>query len=375
LRQQAIPANPSVPSLMWQNLPAHWTKLIGVLAALIAYFAPTCRAQWEDQESGTKVRLRGLSVVNSRIAWASGAQGTVLRTIDGGQNWLPRIVPGSSELDFRDVHAISDTSAYLLSIGPGELSRIYKTTDAGATWNLSFKNKDPRGFLDAIAFWNDSSGLAQGDPVDGQFVVIFTDDAGKTWKSIDASGMPRALPGEGGFAASGTSLAIAGDQSAWFGTGGAASARVFRSTDRGKTWTVHGTPVQAGSPSSGIFSLAFRDPRHGVAVGGDHKQPERGGQIVARTIDGGLTWLSPKGEGPRGFRSSVAYVPNSRSPVLVAVGPSGSDVSTDDGDSWKPLGSQGFHAVSFGPAHAGWAVGEDGIIGRFNPRDFTPYRK
>jgi photosystem II stability/assembly factor-like uncharacterized protein len=358
---------------MSKALPVRWTLFLAFVVCVILGSRSTCLAQWLEQESGTKARLRGISAVNSRIAWASGAQGTVLRTIDGGQNWLPRIVPAGGELDFRDVHAVDENSSYLLSIGPGELSRIYKTTDAGATWSLSYVNKDPRGFLDAIAFWNDSSGLAQGDPVDGRFTILSTDDAGKTWKNLDASRMPRAQANEGAFAASGTCLAVQSDQNAWFATGGAATARVFRSTDRGRTWTAHETPVQAGSPSAGIFSLAFRDRLHGVAVGGDYKKPDKAGHIVARTGDGGLTWNLPGREGPRGFRSAVAYIPNSRSPVLVAVGPSGSDVSTDDGDSWKPLGTQGFHALSFGPAHAGWAVGEEGIIGRFNPRDFTRY--
>jgi photosystem II stability/assembly factor-like uncharacterized protein len=351
---------------MPEALPTRWTKLIPVLVVVIGSLAPTCRAQWEDQESGTKARLRGISAVNSRIAWASGAQGTVLRTIDGGQNWLPSIVPGAGDLDFRDIHAINDNSAYLLSIGPGQLSRIYKTTSAGVSWEFSYMNKDPRGFLDAIAFWNEASGLAQGDPVDGRFTILSTIDAGKTWKSIDASGMPRALASEGAFAASGTCLVVQDDQNAWFGTGGAAVARVFRSTDRGKTWIAHETPVQAASVSAGIFSLAFRDPRHGIAVGGDYKRPERAEHIVARTADGGLTWFAPKGDGPRGFRSAASYIPGARSPTIVAVGPTGADISTDDGESWRPLGTQGFHALCCSGSRAGLAVGESGVIGKLD---------
>ena len=198
--------------------------------------------------------------------------------------------PTPSGLDFRDIQGFNDRVATLLSIGPGELSRIYRTADGGASWALQHTNRDPKGFLDAIAFWDADHGLALGDPVDGRFVILTTDDGGRTWSRIADAGMPEALPGEGAFAASGTCLVTQGHSNAWFGTGGGASARVFRSTDRGRTWTVASTPVRAGSPSSGIFSLAFRDADHGVAVGGDYKSLADKTANLALTDDGGRTW-------------------------------------------------------------------------------------
>jgi photosystem II stability/assembly factor-like uncharacterized protein len=176
--------------------------------------------------------------------------------------------------------------------------------------------------------------------------------------------MPPSLPGEGAFAASGTCLSTFGPGHAWFGTGGSKVARVFRSTDGGLTWSAAETPVRASGPSSGIFSVAFRDPEHGVAVGGDYKAPGQPGSWLARTSDGGLTWILVA-RGPRGYRSAVAYVPGAPTPTLVAVGPTGSDLSTDDGATWSPLGGDGFHALSLtGPVDAGWAVGDNGRIAR-----------
>lgn len=128
-------------------------------------------AQWTVQVSGTKARLRGLCVVSGEVAWASGTGGAFLRTIDGGKTWRAGTVPGASSLDFRDVHADGDKTALMLSIGPGEQSRIFKTADGGATWTIIYVNRDPKGFLDAIAFWDRDHGLAFGDPVDGRFVV------------------------------------------------------------------------------------------------------------------------------------------------------------------------------------------------------------
>jgi photosystem II stability/assembly factor-like uncharacterized protein len=322
--------------------------------------------RWVPHQSGTKARLRGLAVVNAKVVWASGAMGTFVRTSDGGTTWKTATVPGAADLDFRDVHAVDDRKANLLSIGEGEKSRIYQTADGGSTWTVRFLNREPEGFLDALAFWDANHGIAMGDPVDGRFTILKTDDGGITWKNPPSDKMPLAMKGEGAFAASGTCLVVAGDRNVWFGTGGAGVSRVFRSEDRGQSWTVHTTPIRADNPSSGIFSLAFRDQNEGVAVGGDYKRPEQTGPIVARTSDGGRTWTLPKGASPRGYRSAVAYVPAAAEATLVAVGPTGSDLSTNGGESWLPLGKMGFHTVGFAAqTDRGWAAGEDGLVARF----------
>ncbi len=336
--------------------------LAAIVLTLLTVAEP-CPAQWVAQESGTKARLRGVSVVGPEVAWASGAGGTVLMTLDGGKTWKPRPVPDASGLDFRDVVAIDARTAYLLAIGEGEKSRIFKTKDGGTSWTLQLTNRDPKGFLDALAFWDADHGLALGDPVDGRFTIVTTDDGGKTWVKSGIEGMPPALPREGAFAASGTCLITQGHHNAFFATGGANVARVFRSRDRGRTWTASETPIRAGSATSGIFSLAFRDADHGVIVGGSYDRPDLGGRIVATSDDGGTTWKSSEGPNPQGFRSAVAYL--DRPNRLVTVGPSGSDLSNDGGKSWKPLGPLGFHAVNFAGPDAGWAVGEEGRIARF----------
>ncbi len=339
--------------------------LLGTLLLLLLVSVPSSRAQWVQQVSSTESRLRGVSAVSDRVCWAAGARGTVLRTTDGGATWQKRTVPGAGKLDFRDVHAFDERTAYILSIGAGELSRIDKTTDGGATWAASFRNNDPRCFLDAIAFWDEAHGIAQGDPVDGRFLILTTDDGGMSWHPDPAQGLPLALDGEGAFAASGTCLVVQGDRNAWFCTGGAKTARVFRSSDRGKSWSASDTPITAGSSSTSLFSLAFRDASHGVAVGGDYKHPEQGGRILARTGDGGRTWSLPRGPGPSAFRSAAVYVPGTSAPTLIAVGPSGADLSNDDGETWEPLRGPGFHAVGCAGRDAGWAVGDGGRIARY----------
>lgn len=278
------------------------------------------------------------------------------------------MVPGAELLDFRDVEAFDERTAYLLSIGSGDRSRIYKTTNGGESWMLQFKNLDLRAFFDAIAFWDDRSGFVVGDPVDGRLVIVRTFDGGETWIDIPRANMPPALPGEAPFAASGTCATAVGRAHAFVATGGGSQARVFRSADRGFTWSVATTPVAVGV-SSGIFSVAFRDERQGIAVGGDYLKDSESGDNLAVTTDGGRTWERVESMRARGFRSAVAYAPGSARQVVVTVGPSGADVSSDGGRTWTPLDLTGCHAVSLASgADAAWAVGEGGRIARLAGR-------
>lgn len=317
--------------------------------------------QWTAVPTGVTARLRGLSAVSDRVIWASGANGTIIRTRDGGSSWQPLAVPDAQTLDFRDIDAVDDRTAYALSIGVGEASRIYKTTDAGATWTLQFKNEVAEAFYDAMSFRDARHGFALSDSVAGQLVVLRTANGGATWTRV-TTGLPPALPGEGAYAASGTNIAIQA-QAVWLAT---SASRVIRSSDDGQTWTAVTTPLPT-SASAGIFSIAFRDRARGIIVGGDYKKESEALDNAARSTDGGASWSAIKGLG--GFRSAVAFVP-SRGDTVVAVGPSGSDYSVDGGLTWRGIAGQGFDTVSVAPrSGAVWAAGENGRVGRLRFRD------
>ena len=302
----------------------------------------------KPQNSGTDVQLRGISAVSDKVAWASGAKGTVLRTVDGGATWQKLEIVGTELLDFRDIQAFDQNTAFVLAIGPGEQSRIYKTADGGKIWQRQFTNKDPKAFYDCFAFWDSTHGIALSDSVDGKFPLIATSD-GMNWNPVAVKKMPAALPSEGAFAASGTCIATVGKNDVWFGTGGPA-ARVFHSPDRGQTWTVAETPIIHGAATQGVFSLVFWTKKDGVAVGGDYKEPEKTENVAAFTHDGGKTWKLHETTA----RISLGVAVGTQS--LVAVGTSGVDVSLDGGNSWDPMFTEDLNAVCFNGRH-GRAVG------------------
>lgn len=329
-----------------------------VLTSALALFAATAAPPaWTPQASGVTARFRGVSAVNDRVVWASGANGTIVRTADGGRTWQKLAVTGADALDFRDVDAVSERAAYALSIGSGAASRIYKTTDAGATWTLQFTNSDEKAFFDAMAFWDADRGIAFSDSVDGKFVILSTTDGGRAWSRVPPETLPPAVSGEGAFAASGTNVAMIGRSDVWIGT---TAGRVLHSADAGRTWSIATTGVATGD-ATGIFSVAFRDSRHGIVVGGNYRKESEAADNAAVTSDGGKTWTPVKGLS--GFRSAVTYLPQTATVSLVAVGPQGADYSADDGRTWTPIPGDGFHAFSVPPnGRVGWGVGEGGRI-------------
>ena len=331
---------------------------------------------WTLEPSGTSASLRGISVVNRDVAWASGTGGTWVRTVDGGATWTAGVVPGAEALDFRGIQASSAQAAIVMSSGKGKQSTIWKTEDGGAHWILWYTNEDADGFFDAIVLPRSklsriTSGLVLGDPVDGSFALFSLDsaahpDSNHASRVLSRIPLPPALAAEGAFAASNTSL-VMHDRKIWFGTGGPSAARVFRSTDEGQHWNIATTPLASDGPGAGIFSLAFRDGLHGVAVGGDYTKPAAAAHNVAVTNDGGRTWTEPAGTHPRGYRSAVAWLPDRG--IWVTTGPSGSELSRDAGQNWTPfdpgdVNDGAFNAIAALSSEACWAVGPKGRIAK-----------
>ncbi|MET9493792.1 YCF48-related protein [Streptomyces sp. NPDC006552] len=333
--------------------------------------AEGARVRWQPQDSGTDARFRGLAAVDRHTAWLAGSAGTVLRTTDGGERWRPVSPPGAQDLEFRDIEAFDARRAVVLAIGEGEASRILRTDDGGATWTESFRNTDPKAFYDCVTFFDPRHGLALSDPVDGKYRIASTRDGGRSWRVLPDTGMPPAQTGEAGFAASGQCLVASGPRDAWLATGGGAASRVLHSADRGLTWTAARTPVPAGDPARGVFGLAFRDRTHGIAVGGDYNAGEPSPRAAAVTADAGRTW-TPSAQPPAAYRSGVAWLPRSRSAAL-AVGPTGTDLTTDGGRTWRTVDDGSYDTVDCARDGACWAAGERGRVARLGSGSRAPH--
>jgi len=366
---------------MWKRNLA--VLLVVVLASAILNFAKAHSTLHQPtltpQNSGTMQGLIGVSPVNSRVVWASGRGGTFVVTVDGGQTWRAGVVPGAETLQFRDVQGVSDRVAYLLSIGSGTDSRIYKTNDGGATWTMQFQNQNPDAFYDCFAFWTPKRGITQSDSVSGRFPVIRTTD-GTTWQDI-GDNLPPALAGESSFASSGTCVAAQGKNNAWIVTGGASPSRVLATQDGGDTWTAYDSPLR-GSPSAGIFSVAFRDAFHGIIGGGDLDPMALPFDQTATSSDGGKTWTITNQQPNIGTVFGLSYAGElgigrghegddrdqaDANQTVVVTGPGGAAWTPDEGDTWFTLpGVAGYWAVAFGSPKTGWLVGTEGRILRID---------
>jgi photosystem II stability/assembly factor-like uncharacterized protein len=331
-----------------------------LVATSLAFAGGSGDYAWQLTPTGSTASLRGLSAVSERVAWASGSAGTVLRTTNKGATWQSVGPPGTEALQFRDIEAFDKDTAVILSIGdpppPPDSFRIYRTTDGGQTWSLAFQNEEPTAFYDCITFFDKHRGLALSDPINGRFRILATSDGGRSWHIVDAE-MPPALPGEFAFAASGQCITTAGGRDAWFGTGGDAVARVFHSDDRGQTWTVSSTPIRSDS-TAGINALAFRDPRHGLAAGGDFELPAASPDALALSDDAGEDWQLVD-DAPDQYRSGATWVTGREA---IIVGPTGSDASFDRGRTWHQFDSGSFHTVDCAGGHACWASGAGGRV-------------
>lgn len=351
-------------------------RVVGLVLLSACISAPlTARAQWHMQDSHTTASLRGIHSVDSSVAWATGTDGTILRTQDGGAHWQRCAPPaGAEKLDFRGVWAWSEGVATILSSGPGDLSRVYLTTDACAHWTEQIRNKDKDGFWDALAFKEDSgsqarTGILIGDPVNGRFET-FNWVPERGWLANTNSCLAR--EGEAGFAASNSSVVVFGAGRYMIATGGKGGPRTLLSpllayNDSNKDCLAATLPLAGGTESSGAFSVAFRDLKHGVVVGGDYKKSDEANGTAAWSEDGGRHWTAAI-RSPHGYRSAVMWYPEAK--VWIAVGTNGSDISRDDGKTWKRLDDGKWNAVS-----PPFAVGPGGRIGKLHADLLTVKRR
>ncbi len=394
----------------------HQTATAKRLLLLLLVATGAAQAQFDLQDSHTQASLRGIHSLGNGVAWASGTDGTILRTKDGGAQWQTcPTPPGAEKLDFRGIQAFDQDTAIVMSSGKGDLSRLYKTTDACHTWKLVFTNPDKEGFWDAIQFDErepylpaskyPQRGVLIGDPVRGVFVIYETADSGQSWLRWEGSGgappsnmghlSAKPAKDESLFAASNSALIATGVNEPFaFVTGGKGGAHLFipephSPFDNGTTWKFRVTKLPiVSNESAGAFSLASRSITQFQAdlmvVGGDYRSPGAPGAAVYVPFSNGCCFgilprkiVSPT-DPPHGYRSSVAYdAPHN---TWITTGPNGTDISRDDGKNWTPLKPRPNQPPGSSPdADKNWnalslpfVVGPHGRIGKLRPDALQP---
>jgi len=315
--------------------------VIGISAQKIKILADTVNASF-----------RGLSVVDDNIVWVSGSNGTVGRSLDAGKTWHWMTVQGFEKTDFRDIEAFDKNTAVIMGIT--EPAQILRTEDGGQSWKVVFKDAAKGMFLDAMDFRNNQNGIVIGDPVNGRFFIAKTFDGGKTWSELSQENRPLADSGEACFASSGTNIRMQNKTESVFASGGLC-AHVF----------IHdkkiSIPILQGKESTGANSIAVKNSKIIIVVGGDFMKKDDTEKNCAVTVDGGATWVSPK-TSPAGYRSCVEYLYKSK---WIACGLNGVDISDDDGTNWENISKESFHVCRKAKkGNAVYFAGNGGRVGK-----------
>jgi photosystem II stability/assembly factor-like uncharacterized protein len=280
--------------------------------------------------SGTKTSLRGLSVVNDKVIWVSGSNGMVGRSIDSGKTWKWIQVKDFEKTDFRDIEAFDENIAVIMGIDSP--AYILRTIDGGGTWKLVYENKTKGMFLDAMEFWNEQSGIVIGDPINGKFFIARTFNGGNTWQNIPKKNYPAADSGEACFAASGTNIRKFGNDAACFVTGGLHSRLFIKDK-------IIALPIIQGKETTGANSIAIKNKKNFIVVGGDFNTPDSTYKNCIITNDGGNTWKYPS-VGPHGYRSCVEFINKNK---WISCGLNGVDITNDNGYTWKLISKESFN--------------------------------
>jgi hypothetical protein len=326
-------------------------KLILVMLICMASFLSEAQTV-KLLNSGSKASLRGLSVVTDKVVWVSGSAGTVGRSVDGGETWTWMTVKGFEKTDFRDIEAFDARTAIIMGIASP--AYILKTVDGGDNWKVVYENKDTSMFLDAMEFWNEQSGIVIGDPIGDKIFIARTFNGGETWRGIPTENIPTADKGEAFFASSGTNVRKLTKGEAVFVSGGL-RARLFI---RDKKIDL---PILQGKESTGANSIAVKNKKTMIIVGGDFTTKDSANKNCLITLDGGETFTEPV-TGPHGYRSCVEYLKKKN---WISCGLNGVDYSIDEGQNWTWISKESFHAVR--KAKKGKAVyfsGGGGRIGK-----------
>lgn len=305
-----------------------------------------------------KISIRPIAVSSDKVWYAADKNRVGFLSLIDANKMERTINKDSLKIEFRSI-AQTSNSVFVLNVGNPAL--LYKFSKNLMQKKLVYEEHNEKVFYDSMQFWNDSEGIAIGDPIENCLSIIVTRDGGETWNKVLCDKLPKVADGEAAFAASNTNIIIRGNSS-WIVSGGKKS-RVFYSPDKGISWNVYETPIVQGEAMTGIFTADFYNDKIGFIAGGNYEKPNQNFQNKALTTDGGKTWRLVSENQGFGYASCVQFVPNSNGKQLVSVGTSGLFYSKDKGTTWQQLSADSsLYTIRFVDNVTAIAAGKDKIV-------------
>lgn len=302
------------------------------ISVMVPVELPGWKQQLDPTESTSTFQYVGsdITAVTPRIAWTvSNVQVSQSAFIPlfsrnaSGNQWSGLnqfVVNGTALNDGVFALAAIDAQTAWAGTGPGSgQAVICRTTNGGGSWTgVNVASITP--FVNGLHFWNANEGIFFGDPLNGTWGIGVTSDGGLTWRPLPAP-LAAMNSSEVGWS---NGYAVAGNN-AWFGTN---QNRIWRSTDRGRTWTPHVTS------SVNSFDIAFGNEQDGMAVF-RIRQGNVGTNAVAWTRDAGVTWRDIALPFPDAEPQGIAVVPGT---VRFFLGTQRGVFETSDfGQTWKQM--------------------------------------
>jgi hypothetical protein len=305
-----------------------------------------------------KISIRTIAVSSDKVWYAADKNRVGLLSMTGANKMESKINKDSLKLEFRSM-AQTSNSIFVLNVGNPAL--LYKFSKELTLKKIVYEEHDEKVFYDSMQFWNDTEGIAVGDPIEDCLSIIITRDGGETWIKISCNNLPKLVDGEAAFAASNTNIVCKGNAT-WVVSGGKKS-RVYYSPDKGITWSVYETPIVQGKSMTGIFTADFYDEKIGFIAGGNYDKPNQNFENKAITTNGGKNWKLVGENKGFGYASCIQFIPNSNGKKLVCVGTSGLFYSKNKGESWKQLSSDSsLYTLRFINDSTAIAAGKDKVI-------------
>ena len=328
---------------------------------LARFESPKC---WQEDAELTDVYF-----LNEQLGWAVGAQGVILRTLDGGKNWMASSTVGSPSQgpanfgqklrNLQSIHEVDQLqpvrcrleTVHFVDAQHGWIAGGYeypyigrsraivlKTKDGGETWREVNGLVLPR--IRKLHFQDKFTGWAVGDTSDlYKTGIFFTTDGGNTWSSQSQGRLQKWMTG-------------------------ASTSDGFMVVDQvGKLSKISQQKAEPAvvleNDAGQIREISLLDDLRGLAVG------DRG--TILKTENGGLSWSRPpKFDLPLLKQMDFRAITNTADKFWIAGHPGSRIVSID-----KRTGEMQSHAtpvsvplnkIVFANDQQGWAVGAMGSI-------------